>query len=382
MLGVYLLTLALAAGLGLAMVLLLLAVSRTVRFAGFFQESRGANEKPRWGGLAIFVAFALTPFIASAISEDAADLFSPKSGDFIAFLGACAFVFAIGFLDDWKILSWRPKLLAQIAAASAVYSVGYSIDEIGLPWGPDLELGLLAPVVTVAWVVFFTNAINLIDGRDGVAPGVAILAAVTLAQVAGNADHPTVALLLIALTGAGLGMLLFNLPPASVYLGDSGAYLLGFVLGALSIRASTGATDSVFIAVPLVALAFPILDTGLAAVRRVLDHRSPLLGDEDHIHHRLEIAGFGPRGLLLVIYSVAGLFAGGAILLHFVHVVVLEVAVLAGTALLVAAILTRLGYAITLWNSASIIWLRRRLRWADESAAGVLDRQDNDERFL
>ena len=380
MLDVYLITLALSVGLGFTMVVLLLAASRTVRLAGFFQKGRGVSERPRWGGAAIFAAFALTPFIASAVSDQASELFSPKSGDFLAFLGAGAFIFFIGFLDDWKVLSWRPKLLAQVAAASAVYSAGYSIDDVGLPWGPEFSLGLFAPVATVIWVVFFINAINLVDGRDGVATGVAIFAAVTLAQVASNAEHPTVALLLVAAAGAGLGVLPFNLPPASVYLGDSGAYLLGFILGTLSIRASTGATDSVFIAVPLVALAFPILDTGLAVVRRALDHRHPLIGDDDHIHHRLELAGFGPRGLLLVIYSVAALFAGGAILLHYVHVFVLAVAVLLGTAFLVAGLLTKLGYALSLWNSASIVWLRRRLRWAEESPAALLDHHDQDER--
>lgn len=378
MLEAYLITLALAVGLGLGSVLLLQVAARTLRFAGLLQRARTAAERPRWGGLAIFVAFALTPFVASAASEKASEFFSPKSGDFLGFLGACAFIFAIGLLDDWKVLSWRPKLLAQVAAASAVYSVGYKIDVVGLPWGPELSLGLLAPVATVLWVVFFTNAINLVDGRDGVAPGVAILAAVTLAQVAANAEHPTVALLLIAMAGAGLGLLPFNLPPASVYLGDSGAYLLGFILGSLSIRAATGVTDVVFVAVPLVALGFPILDTLLAVVRRLMDHRHPLLGDEDHIHHRLELAGFGPRGLLMVVYTVSALFAAGAILLHYVHFFALEAAVLGGTLLLVAVILTKLGYALSLWNSASMIWLRRRLRPADESTITALERQDQD----
>ena len=378
MLEAYLITLALAVGMGLGAVLLLQVTARTLRFAGLFQREGSAGERPRWGGVAIFVAFALTPFVASAASEKASEFFSPKSGDFLGFLGACAFIFAIGLLDDWKVLSWRPKLLAQVAAASAVYSVGYRIDVVGLPWGPELSLGLLAPVATVLWVVFFTNAINLVDGRDGVAPGVAILAAVTLAQVAANAEHPTVALLLVAMAGAGLGLLPFNLPPASVYLGDSGAYLLGFILGSLSIRAATGVTDVVFVAVPLVALGFPILDTLLAVVRRMMDHRHPLLGDEDHIHHRLELAGFGPRGLLMVVYTVSALFAAGAILLHYVHFFALEAAVLGGTLLLVAVILTKLGYALSLWNSASMIWLRRRLRPADESTVTALERQDQD----
>lgn len=368
MLEVYLVTLALAVGLGLVAVLLLQALSRTARFAGLFQAARGMAERPRWGGLAMLAAFGLTPFVVSALSAEAAELFEPKSDEFVAFLVACAFVCAVGFYDDLRPLSWRPRLLAQLAAASAVSEVGYSIDDVGLPWGPEISLGLLAAPVTVAWVVFMTNAINWIDGRDGVSSGVAVLSAVTLAMVAVNADHPTVALLLIAIAGAGLGILPFHLPPASVYVGDSGAYLLGFILGALSIRAATGVSDAVFIAVPMVALGFPILDTGLAVVRRLLNGRHPLHGDEDHIHHRLELSGFGPRGLVVVIYTIAALFAAGALLLHYVRFFALEVFVLLATLALVTLILTRLGYLLSLWNSAGIVWLRRRLRWVDESA--------------
>ena len=163
-------------------------------------------------------------------------------------------------------------------------------------------------------------------------------------------------------------MLAFNLPPASVYLGDSGAYLLGFILGALSIRAATGVEDVVFVAVPVFALGFPILDAALAFTRRIADHRHPLMGDQEHIQHKLDDAGFGPRGLLLVVYGISGLFATGAILLHYVHVFPLEVAVAGSTVLMIAFILTRLGYVLTFWNSASLIWVRRRLRWVDDSA--------------
>ena len=366
MLDVYLITLALAVGIGFGATLILLAASRTERLAGIFQQARGADERPRWGGLAILLTFAITPFVDSAIFDEENTLFTPKSGECRAFLGAGMLIFAIGCLDDLQLLSWKPKLAVQIAAAAAVYAAGYQLDEIGLPWGPELSFGFFAPVLTVLWIIFFTNAINLIDGRDGVALGVTILAAVTLAQVAASAHHPTVALLLIALAGGGLGMLVFNLPPASVYLGDSGAYLLGFILGALSIRAATGVGGIVFVAVPIFALGFRILDTVLAFVRRIADHRHPLMGDQEHIQHRLEDAGFGPRGLLLMVYGISALFASGAILLHYVHVFPLEVAVAGSTLLMIMFILTKLGYVLTLWNSASFVWLRRRLRWVDE----------------
>jgi UDP-GlcNAc:undecaprenyl-phosphate GlcNAc-1-phosphate transferase len=214
--------------------------------------------------------------------------------------------------------------------------------------------------LTVAWIWLTTNAINIIDGRDGVALGVCIFAAVTMATVAGHSNHPTVAILLVALAGAGLGFLPFNLPPASAYVGDSGAYVLGFIIGALSIRAATGPTDQIFIAVPIVALAFPLLDIGFAFLRRLLQHKHPLIGDTDHIHHRLEAAGAGPRGLLAITWSFAALFAIGAILLHYVDSTYVEGGVLIGLVVVVSTILLRLGYVVTLWNSHSVVWLRPR----------------------
>ncbi|MEX2158396.1 MAG: MraY family glycosyltransferase [Dehalococcoidia bacterium] len=379
MVNVYLLTLGLAISLGFIATIALLAMSHTARFHGLFHTARGIEERPRWGGAIILFAFAITPFLASMLSTRAAEIFEPKSGNFLAFLAACALIFAVGFLDDLRLLHWRPKLLAQIAAASAVYAAGYRIDTLGLPWGPEINMGIVAPVATVLWVVFFTNAINLIDGRDGVAAGAATLAAITLAAIAADAHHPTVALLLVAVVGGTLGMLLFNLPPASVFLGDSGALLLGFILGALSIRGATGATDAVFIAVPIIALGFPILDTVLAGVRRTLQGRHPLIGDQDHIHHRLELAGFGPRGLLVVVYGISAMFAAGALLLHSVHFFGLELIVLLSTLLLIAVILSRLGYMLMLWNSSGTIWLRRRLRGVrpEEAEAGRLVDQDS-----
>ncbi len=377
MLDVYLTTLTLAVGLGLAATAFSLFASRTISHVGLFHRRRGINERPRWGGVAVFLTFAIVPFIVSAVSQHGNELFAPKSGHFVAFLGACTLIFAIGFLDDWIVLDWRPKLAGQIVAASAVYMAGYRIHDLGLPWGPEFGLGIAAPLLTVAWVVFCTNAINLIDGRDGVATGVSVLAAAALTQIAASSGHPTVALLLVAAAGAGLGLLPFNLPPASVLLGDSGALLFGFILGALSIRGATGSTDAVFIAVPIVALGFPIADSLLAVLRRSLDKRHPLLRDEDHIHHRLEVAGFGPRGLVVVIYTISALFATGALLLHHVRVFGAEAAVFAGVIGVVIVLLTRLGYLLSLWNSASIVWLRHLLRRA-EVPVSVSDPLDRD----
>lgn len=356
--NVYLLTLLLAAAIALLATVLLQALSATRLLSGPFGQD--AAHRPKLGGVAVFLAFAITPFVASAISSEASELFAPKSGTFLGFLGACSLVFLTGLFDDWRVASWQQKLIGQIGAGVAVYAAGYRIEQVAPPWGGAVDLGLLAPLATIAWVVFFTNAINLVDGKDGVAAGVCILAAAALAQVASHSEHPTIALLLVAMAGGGLGFLPFNLPPASSILGDSGALLMGFVLGALSIRGATGVSDSFFIGVPIVALGFPILDTVLAAIRRVLDRSHPFQGDEDHIHHRLELLGLGPRGILAVLYSLSVLFSGAAILLHYVDYFPMELAVLGALMALVAAILTKLGYAVSLWNSHGMVWLRRK----------------------
>jgi UDP-GlcNAc:undecaprenyl-phosphate GlcNAc-1-phosphate transferase len=361
MVDMYLLTLALSIGIALVLTAALVQLSKTERLFGLF-HIRGVQEKPRWGGVVFLTAFAVTPFVASAISGEASDIFSPRSGSFFGFLAAAAIVFAIGFIDDVRLTSPALRSMIFVAGGGAVYAAGYRLDDVGLPWGLSIHLGAVGGFfATVAWIWLTTNAVNIVDGRDGVALGVAIFAAVTLAAVAAHSHHPAVALLLVALAGAGLGFLPFNLPPASAFVGDSGAYVLGFIIGALSIRGATGPSDEVFLAVPVVALGFPILDIGLAFVRRMLHGQLPMVRDEDHIHHRLEQAGAGPRGLLAIIYSIAALFALGAILLHYVDAFWMEGAVFVSLLALVGLTLFRLGYVVTLWNSHSIVWLRQRV---------------------
>ena len=360
MVDMYFLTLALSIALGAALTLLLLGLSRTERFLRLFHV-RGSAERPRWGGVVFLSAFALTPFIAAAISGQAEEIFAPRSGAFFGLLAAAALVFYVGFIDDIKLSSPYLRMAVFLVAGSAAYAAGYRIDEVGLPRGYSIDLGWVGFFLTVLWIAAMTNALNFVDGRDGVSAGVGIFACVTMAAVAQSSDHPTVALLLVALAGAGLGFLPFNLPPAAAYVGDSGAYVLGFLLATLTIRASTGPTDQVFVLVPLVALGFPLLDLVLQATKRVLHHQHPMKGDGDHIHHRLEQYGVGPRGLLFIIYSTCALFSLGAILIHWVDETWMEAAVLLAVGGIISLVLMRLGYIVTMWNSRSIVWLRQRV---------------------
>jgi UDP-GlcNAc:undecaprenyl-phosphate GlcNAc-1-phosphate transferase len=313
------------------------------------------------GGLAIVLALLVTPFVAALLSERADEYFSPKRNEFLGFMAAVGLVFLTGLVDDWRPIRPAQKLLGQAVAGGAVYAAGYQLDAVAFPWGGHLELGLLALPATVLWVVFFTNAINLIDGKDGVATGVGVFAAAAIAAVAANTSHPAVALICVALAGAGLGFLPFNLPSASLMLGDNGALTFGFVLAALSIRGATGIEESVFISVPVLAMGFPVLDTLLSATRRLLDHRHPFSRDSDHIHHRLEQMDIGPRGILVALYSLSALFAGAALATHYFDSLLAEAAVFLGLFFVIALVLGRLGYLVSMWNSPGMSSLRRRL---------------------
>jgi UDP-GlcNAc:undecaprenyl-phosphate GlcNAc-1-phosphate transferase len=270
-------------------------------------------------------------------------------------------VFLTGLMDDAHAMRPWQKIAGQLVAGTAVFAAGYRFEAIALPWGVSFDLGVMALPVTLAWVVFFTNALNLIDGIDGLATGVGVFAAASLAAVAANTEHSAVALLFVGMAGAGLGFLPFNLPKASLILGDSGALLFGFVLSTLSIRGATGIENEVFVAVPLLAMGFPVLDTLLSVARRLLDRRHPFSRDHDHIHHRIEVLELDPRVSLAVLYAISGCFAAAALLTHYVESLIVEAMVLITLVAVIATVLGRLGYLVSMWNSDRIVSLRRRL---------------------
>jgi UDP-GlcNAc:undecaprenyl-phosphate GlcNAc-1-phosphate transferase len=365
---------ALVAGFVFALVASALAAAALRRVpAGLpLRGLRGSEGKaPPLGGFAVLLAFALAPFAAALVSDRADEYFGPKRGEFLGFLGATGLVFLTGLVDDWRAVRPWQKICGQLVAGAAVFAAGYRLDVVGLPWGGAVDFGLLALPLTLLWVVFFTNALNLVDGRDGLATGVSVFAAAALAAVAANTHHPAVALLCVGLVGAGLGFLPSNLPRASLYLGDAGALTLGFLLATLAIRGATGSGGEVFVAVPLLALGFPVLDTLLAGTRRVLDRRHPFSGDLDHIHHRFEAMNLGPRGSLVALYLLSAAFAAAALATHFLESLLLEGAVFLALLVLIAVLLDRLGYLVSMWNSPLLLSLRRRL---EGRAKGVAHR--------
>ena len=315
----------------------------------------------RVGGLAIFTAFVLALLLASLVSSDLSDLLASQKGETAGLLGAALMILLLGLLDDLREVDFKIKFLVQIAAASLVFVIGYRIEDVSLPWSATFSLGWAAPVLTILWLVFLTNAMNLIDGKDGIAAGVAIIVAVPLAFIAADVDNPLVAAQLVAVAGACAGFLPLNLPVASRLLGDSGALLLGFLLAALAIEGSIGVTGSMFISVPIVALGFPILDTLLAFVRRLAELRHPFVADLDHIQHRLEQRGLSDRAVVLSLYALCILFSGAALTIHYVEATGAEFLAFFAFGAAITAVLFRLGYAGSLWKSASVTSLRGAL---------------------
>jgi len=312
----------------------------------------------RVGGLAVFAGLLVALLLATLVSSDLADLIDADGKETAGLLGAALMILLVGLLDDLREMNFKAKFVVQAAAAGLAYLVGYRIEDVSMPWGASFSLEWAAPIVTILWLVFLTNAVNLIDGKDGLAAGVAIIAALPLALIAHNVDRPLVAIEFVALAGACAGFLPLNLPTASRLLGDSGALLVGFLLAALAIEGSTGVTNSMFVSVPIVALGFPILDTLLAFTRRIIDLRHPFLGDLDHIQHRLEGTGLSDGGVLFALYGLCLLFAGAALTIHFVEAVVAEFLAFFAYFAAILLVIFGLGYARSMWRATAMQSMR------------------------
>jgi UDP-GlcNAc:undecaprenyl-phosphate GlcNAc-1-phosphate transferase len=214
-------------------------------------------------------------------------------------------MYGLGLWDDLKPLGARKKLVGQIAIASLVYYMGLSIDRVSYPGGAwSVELGAWSIPVTIFWLIAVPNIVNLIDGCDGLAAGLAVFMAVTLGIVGLHNEQLAVAWFAFTMAGAALGFLVFNFPPARIFLGDGGAYLIGFTIAALSLISSNKGSVAAVLLVTIIALGVPILDTSFALVRRAVRGVPIFRADREHIHHRLESLGFSKRRIVLSIYGV------------------------------------------------------------------------------
>jgi len=250
---------------------------------------------PLLGGLAIYFGFCLT--IISHL---------PFDNTLIAILTGATFITIFGLLDD--IFGSRAiiKLLGQVMAASITYYMGISISFISNPFGDGvIYLGWLAAPITIIWIVGIINTINLIDGVDGLASGIAAISAffLTIVAIQGGAQLPIV--ITVALLGSCLGFLRYNFPPAKIFLGDSGAMLIGYLLAVVSIMGVLKSTIAVTLAIPILVLGLPITDTAFAIFRRIKEKRKIFHPDTDHIHHKLIKRGLSHKKTAIFLYGVS-----------------------------------------------------------------------------
>ncbi|HXJ56977.1 MAG TPA: MraY family glycosyltransferase [Verrucomicrobiae bacterium] len=255
----------------------------------------------RFGGVGIFSAFAVVSVVAAALHS-----FEPlqHAQTWGVLLGALA-MFGLGWRDDCKPIGAKLKLVGQIVIAGGVFWSGVQIDQFREPLtGTAYQLGPWSFPATVFWLVALTNLINLIDGIDGLAGGIALMLMGLLACF-GFTHDPFSLLLTVGAAGAILGFLCYNFPPAKIYMGDGGAYFLGFLIGALTITSSHKGTIAAGLIAPLFALALPIADVLLAILRRGLQGLPIFRPDRKHIHHRLVEFGLTRRGAVLVLYGLS-----------------------------------------------------------------------------
>ena len=273
---------------------------------------------PRIGGVAIYLAF-FGPFVGFLFySNGLTGQVLPEPAILWLFCGA-SLVFLMGLADDIFPLHPLVKFGVQAVAACLAYHGGICISHLQLPGATVLDLGWFSLPVTIFWFLLVTNAFNLMDGLDGLAAGVCFFASLVLLILSVMAGRYFVATGLAALAGACLGFLRYNFNPASIFMGDSGSYFLGFMLASLSILGSIKSEATVAILIPVIALGLPLVDTILAPIRRFLTGRQLFQPDKSHIHHRLLRLGLSQRGAVLLLYGANILLGLFAILLVEAH---------------------------------------------------------------
>ncbi|MEH7119373.1 MraY family glycosyltransferase [Neobacillus vireti] len=280
---------------------------------------------PRLGGLAIFISFIVGILVYQP--------FSPYS---ISILLGSFIIILTGICDDLFELPAKYKLLGQLAAACSVVFLGnLQMVFINLPFGGQLQFGFLSIPFTILWIVGITNAINLIDGLDGLAAGVSSIALIAIsgmAMIQGNFYVVAVGSIVLAST---LGFLIYNFHPASIFMGDTGALFLGFIISVLSLLGFKNVTFISFI-IPVIILGVPISDTLFAIIRRIINKQPLSAPDKSHLHHCMLRMGFSHRQTVLLIYAMAAFFGlvaviysqariGGALFLIGVVILIIEI---------------------------------------------------------
>ena len=263
---------------------------------------------PRLGGLAIFIGFMVSILLFASITSEMKSIL----------LGAVIIV-VLGVVDDIMALPAMLKFVVQIVAASIPATHGVQILAFSNPniFSDDLYwvLGWLSIPFTVLWIVAITNAVNLIDGLDGLANGVSAISATTMLVIALVGNQTQVAIVLAALVGACVGFMPYNMNPAKMFMGDTGATFLGFILATMSIQGLFKYYAVISFVVPFLILGLPIFDTAFAFIRRIAHGQSPMHADRSHIHHRLIDMGLNQKQAVATLYVISAILGLSAVVL-------------------------------------------------------------------
>lgn len=263
---------------------------------------------PRMGGIAIFLGFVISLL-----------LFVNMSTQVMGLLVGAVIIAVMGAVDDIVNLSPMVKLAFQLLAAIVAVRSGLVFDVISNPnvfaEETTIEIGFLSVPLTLLWIVGCTNAMNLIDGLDGLAVGVAAISSTSMLIVSLLVAEPVVSVILAALTGACLGFMPYNMNPAKIFMGDVGSQLLGFVLATASIMGLFKMHAIFTFFVPMLSLALPLTDTIFAFCRRISHGQSPFHADRGHFHHRLLAMGLSQKQAVAVLYTISGVMGLLAVIL-------------------------------------------------------------------
>lgn len=269
------------------------------------KDNRRVHKKPipKLGGLAIYISFVTMVILKKG----------PVNETEMGILIGASIIVIGGFIDDKYDLKPRYKLMFQLAATLVIIHFGIKISVMTNPSSDVYKYislsGFISIPLTVIWVVGVTNAFNLIDGLDGLSAGIAFIACVTMIVVSflsGNVESEVI-VLTVALAGAILGFLPYNFNPASIFMGDIGSQLLGFLLSAIAIKGAIKSASAFVLAVPILALGLPIYDTLFAIVRRKINGKAITQADKGHLHHRLLAMGLNQKQVVIIMYLISAI---------------------------------------------------------------------------
>lgn len=298
---------------------------------------------PRLGGVAVVLSMCL-PLVGLAFwrNDISRELWMDQPL-LISLLGGGGLLFVVGLLDDLRDMRAILKLLAQVAAGVIVYAAGIRIEAISVPFFSPVQLGMLSLPATIFWMVLVTNAVNLIDGMDGLAGGVVVLAGGTLFIMSVIEDNVLSAVLLACVVGATMGFLAYNVNPATIFLGDAGSLTLGFLLALTAVHSSQKSYTLFSIVAAMMALGLPIFDLGLAVVRRFLSGQPIFRADQHHVHHRLLRMGLSQSQSVVVLFAGAIVLEGLALVFIYADDRLSALAI-AALAPLIIVVVRYLGY--------------------------------------